>query len=99
MTNLIQIDAASFVTESEADGWEKGTVNLTLFGETRTVRAARVGKYGWTIAYGIEGMYRTGTKWWKGNVTLTAATGKISIDFGRGDNHPKFQKTNIRFTS
>lgn len=99
-TAPISIAADSFIAEHDCvdvDGDIVGTVELTMFGETRRVQARRAPKYGWIFAYGIEGMYRTGQKWWSGSVQLTEATGRINVRFGRYDNHPKFAKTNVRF--
>lgn len=95
----ISIKADSFIAEGHDGESIVGTVELTMFGETRRVRARRNPEYGWLFAYGIEGMYRTGQKWWSGSVMLTESTGQISVQFGRYDNHPKFSKSNVRFAA
>ncbi len=93
----ISINRDSFIANgSILSTGSLGTVELTLFGETRRVAASKSEQYGWIFAYGIEGMYRTGSKWWGGSVR-SDADGKIHVNFGRFDNHPKFNKTNIRF--
>ena len=93
----IKIDRDSF-TPTGVSQWgdAEGTVELTLGRETRRVRALKDEKYGWVYAYGVEGMYRTGSKWWSGSVR-SDAEGKIYVQFGRYDNHPKFNKTTVRF--
>jgi len=93
----IQIDRDSF-TPTGVSQWgdEEGTVELTLGRETRRVRAVKHDKYGWLFAYGIEGRYNTGNKWWSGSVQ-SDAEGKIHVQFGRYDNHPKFNNTTVRF--
>ena len=96
MTIAINRDSFIETGAGRIEGDIEGTVELTMFGETRRVRAVKVPKYGWIFAYGIEGMYRTGKKWWSGSVR-SKADGEIDITFGRYDNHPKFNKTNIRF--
>jgi len=98
MTSQITIARETFVATGEENKNNSipGTVELTIFGETRTVEATLSTKYDWIFARGIEGCYRTGTKWWGGTVQSTS-DGKINVQFGRYDNHPKFSKTNIRF--
>jgi hypothetical protein len=98
MTQMtITIDRESFTQTGVSQlGDIEGTVDLTLGRETRRVRALKVEKYGWLFAYGIEGRYNTGNKWWGGSVR-SEADGKIYVQFGRYDNHPKFNKTNVRF--
>lgn len=95
----IKINPETFIAtgQGKVEGDIEGTVELTLFGQTRRVRSVKVEKYGWIFAYGIEGMYRTGAKWWPGSVRLDA-DGSHRVAFGRYDNHPKFNKTNIRFS-
>jgi hypothetical protein len=97
-TAPITINRDSFIATGpgKIDGDIEGTVELTMFGQTRRVKSIFVEKYGWVYAYGIEGMYRTGKKWWGGSVR-SDADGATHVNFGRYDNHHKFSKTNVRF--
>ena len=91
---MITIDRNSFIEESKNENEQLGTVVLTIGGDSRRVKALASGKQ--IFAYGIEGCYRTGQKWWSGCVHLSADE-KYMVWFGRCDNHPKFNKNNIRF--
>jgi hypothetical protein len=78
-------------TETDADGDEIGTVEVTLRGQTKAVRARRW-KDGDITAYGFTGRYQTGGKAWPACILLRS--GREIVHFGRDDNHPKFRKEN-----
>lgn len=90
-TETFQIEA------TDADGWERGSVEVTIRSETRRVPATRVAKLGWLIAYGVVGRYQTGTKSWPASIRQTMrADGTASeyVSFGRDDRASKFRKEN-----
>lgn len=93
MPNIINRD--SFILN---DGeTEKGTVEITLGGETRRVPGCYVKEYGWVIAYGVVGRYRTSTKNWPAMVrSQRGHDGKFFevADFGRDDRSGRFNKLN-----
>jgi len=77
--------------------WIEGTVNVTLRGETRRVKAHQLAN-GNVRAYGMTGRYQAGTKAWSASVEQRTdpRTGKVwdLIEFGRDDRAAKFQKIN-----
>ena len=93
------INAATFAPvadQPEHGYWVEGTVEVTLRGETRTVRATQ--SRGEVTAFGMTGRYQTGTKAWPATVTqkIDPRTNRPwdSVQFGRDDRAAKFQKTN-----
>lgn len=100
MTSSI-INAATFAaTEEQPDHgfWIAGNVEVTLRGETRTVRAKKSTRDGAITAYGMTGRYQTGAKAWPASVQqrIDPRTNKPwdSISFGRDDRSGKFHKIN-----
>jgi len=98
MTSII--NAATFIPADEQPedmSWVVGVVDVTLRGETRTVRAWQE-KDGMIVAFGMTGRYQTGTKAWAATVSQRTdpRTGKVwdDVSFGRDDRSTKFQKTN-----
>ena len=82
--------------QPEHDYWVEGTVDVTLRGETRTVKATE-NKWGEITAYGMTGRYQTGTKAWPASVKSREGMGGRfveSADFGRDDRSAKFRKEN-----
>lgn len=99
MTSIIDIATFAAAAEQPEHGyWVEGTVNVTLRGETRTVRAHKSDSTGEITAYGLTGRYQTGTKAWPASVTqrIDPRTGKPwdSVHFGRDDRCGKFKKVN-----
>jgi hypothetical protein len=92
---MISINRDSFSPISSDEVSQVGTIEVTMFGETRTVNARKF-ESGTLAAYGIEGRYQTGAKWWDGKVFLNI-DGSTLVSFGRDDRNPKFTKSNIRF--
>jgi len=93
------INAPTFeVTETETfpsgNLYERGTVEVTLGGETRRVKAGRCN--GRVVAYGFGGRYRAGGKVWPASVHQTEKGGEY-VDFGRDDRSGRFQKSNAIF--
>jgi len=87
------INRASFIaTDSEGNG----TVEVTLRNETRRVKARLNEKYGWMYAYEMTGRYQTGGKAWPAMVR-SYEDGSETVDFGRDDRNPKFNKMNAIF--
>ena len=82
--------------EDEAQyGWTKGTVEVTLGNETRTLEASNYGDC--ITARGLGGRYQTGTKVWNAHITLYTSgrlEGVETYDFGRDDRAPQFKKRN-----
>lgn len=82
--------------------WIEGTVEVTICGKTRRVKAHRSGD---TItAFELSGRYMTGNKAWPASVQqrIDPKTGKRwdSASFGRDDRSGRFNKMNaIFFTS
>ena len=96
MTSII--NAATFTPapeQPEHGYWVEGTVEVTLRGETRAVRATQ--SRGEITAYGMTGRYQTGAKAWPAKVTqkIDPRTNKPwdHAQFGRDDRAAKFQKT------
>lgn len=91
------INRASFIPS--VAGSEEGTVEVTLRGETRRVRACFTAKYNWIHAYDIVGRYQTGGKSWPGSIQSAPArdsNGFVEhVNFGRDDRNPKFRKENM----
>lgn len=83
-------------SEAEAQyGWTKGTVEVTLGNETRTLKARRYGDR--LTAVGLGGRYQAGTKVWPASISLHTEgrlKGVETYDFGRDDRASKFQKLN-----
>lgn len=89
-------------------GGTSGTIEVTLRGETRRVEAiyyaspaktfpdgsARLANETW-IALGMVGRYNTGTKVWPARIIVDSLEDYELVHFGRHDNHPKFNKTNM----
>lgn len=99
MTSII--NAATFTanaTQPDHGYWVEGTVEVTLRGETRTVRANKSNLDGKITAYGMTGRYQSGTKAWPASVQqrIDPRTNKTwdFVSFGRDDRAAKFQKTN-----
>ena len=94
------INSATFTAtdkQPDHDYWIEGTVDVTLRGQTRSVRATKSTYDGSITAHGMTGRYQTGTKVWPATATqrIDPLTGKAwdSVDFGRDDRAAKFQKT------
>lgn len=94
------INAETFITAADQPDhgyFVEGTVEVTLRGETRTVRATK-SRNGEITACGLIGRYQAGTKVWPATVTqrIDPRTNKVwdSVDFGRDDRAGRFQKTN-----
>lgn len=98
MTSIIKADTFQESDEKlDHDYFVKGTVEVTLRNETKTVPAIKGTNDGSITAYGMTGRYVTGTKAWPANVTQRKTPeGKIwdSVTFGRDDRSGKFNKTN-----
>lgn len=94
------INRQTYIAEAQdEDGTgTKGTVEVTIRGQTRRVRASESTKYGWLFAYGISGRYQTGGKVWPGSICQNK-DGSEYVNFGRDDRHPKFRKENAIFFS
>lgn len=97
------IDTESFIPQGEPETFshgvrQRGTVEITLRGETRRVEAY-LWDDGQLIARGIVGKYQTGTKLWPAYVSvyLNREGETERVRFGRYDNHPKFRKNAIWF--
>lgn len=100
MTSII--NETSFIASNEQPEhgfWVEGTVEVTLRGETRRVRAKR--RNDEITAYGMTGRYQTGTKAWPAAATrvVDPRTGRPwdRIRFGRDDRSGKFNKVNCVF--
>lgn len=96
MTNLI--NPTSFIPNGgvQQDSIE-GTVEVTLRGKTKRVRAVSFPKTSSIYAYELIGRYQTGKKVWKASLRrLVREDGQVMEQafFGRYDNHPKFRKEN-----
>jgi hypothetical protein len=98
MTSII--NAATFTANAEQPDhgyWIEGTVEVTLRGQTRRVRATKSNRDEVITAHGMTGRYQTGTKAWPATATqrIDPRTGKAwdSVNFGRDDRAAKFQKT------
>src|SRR5262245_37022777 len=101
------INRDSFVAGEEIRAWvgskhypeglviENGTVEVTLYGETRRV-AALLDKDGSIWARGIGGRYMTGGKVWPATVS-TNKNGGTYVFFGRDDRSGRFNKANGLF--
>jgi hypothetical protein len=86
------INPTTFITtEIDVDGDERGTVEVTLRGQTKIVPARRF-KSGTLVARGMTGRYQSGGKAWPASIFLR--DNRESVHFGRDDNHPKFRKEN-----
>ena len=93
-TYVVSPDFAPSKAEAEY-GWTRGTVEVTLRGETRRVLARHTGDK--IVASGLGGRYQTGTKVWGAFIILYLEGrlgGREIYDFGRDDRNPKFQKLN-----
>ena len=93
------IDAATFeLTEVSPEGYEIGTVEVTLGATTRRVPGWRRGS---TVgARGMVGRYKTSAKLWPAQVIQRViANGEIDewANFGRDDHNPRFNKMNNIF--
>lgn len=93
------INAATFeVTEIAPEGYEIGTVEVTLGATTRRVPGWRRGS---TVgAKGMGGRYRSSTKVWPATVVQTVeANGEIDewANYGRDDRSDRFNKANRIF--
>jgi len=100
MTSIINAETFVVSPEQPEHGyWVEGTVDVTLRGETRTVRAIQ--SHGEITAFGMTGRYQTGTKAWPAKATqkIDPRTNKPwdSVIFGRDDRAAKFQKTSALF--
>lgn len=98
MTSIINAETFTASAEQPShDYWIEGTVEVTLRGQTRRVRATKSKRDGEITAHGMTGRYQTGTKDWPASVTqrIDPRTGKAwdSVHFGRDDRAAKFQKT------
>lgn len=96
------VDPDFVPTEVEAKyGWTKGTVEVTLGGQTRRCRASDHGDE--ITAFDLGGRYQTGTKVWPACVTsYKPDTGHRLAGceypvFGRDDRDPKFKLSCIFF--
>jgi len=94
------INSATFVETGRrtvhAYEYVDGTVEVTLRGKTKTVPATKISN-GCIIARGLVGRYNTGTKVWPASISETIiGNGSVieTINFGRDDRNPKFQKVN-----
>lgn len=99
MASIIKTETfTAAATQPDHGFWIEGTVQVTLRGETRTVKAHKSTRAGEITAYGMTGRYQTGTKAWPASVTqkIDPSTGKPwdSVNFGRDDRSSKFQKFN-----
>lgn len=89
--------AISSDTNVLGDKFESGTVEVTLWGETKRLPAHRYEDGRIYIRSGIGGKYRTSMKIWKASVhTLTPD--RDSVWFGRDDRNMNFSKNSIFFT-
>lgn len=96
------INNDSFIAESSGitdwgSKFESGTVEATLWGETKRLPADRYDNDRIYIRSGIGGKYRTSMKIWKASVS-TMLPNRDSIWFGRDDRNMNFTKTSIFFT-
>lgn len=83
-------------TGPDAEYYVKGTVTVTLRGETRTVEAIRSVSSGQITAYGFTGRYETGSKAWPASVTYVVdpKTNKPwdRVEFGRDERQGRCRK-------
>ena len=83
-------------TQPDHGFWVDGTVEVTLRGETRRVKAVRT-KQDTIRAYGFTGRYETGSKAWPASVerVIDPRTGKAwdLISFGRDERQGRCKKT------
>lgn len=99
---MTAINTASFIVEkssliSVGSTREDGTVEVTLRGITKRVRASRwVG--GQIMAYDLVGRYATGAKAWPATLRYNPGSSSVpaweSASFGRDDRSVKFNKVN-----
>lgn len=93
------VNRASFIsTETDANGNQTGTVEVTLLGVTKRVKARHYPQDGWIIAYGVTGRYQTGAKAWPASIT-SKSNGSEFVQFGRDDRSGRFNKQNFIYFS
>lgn len=96
MTNFI--NPTSFVPNDSVHADSiKGSVEVTLRGKTKRVRAVSFPKSASIYAYELVGRYQTGKRLWPASLRrLVRQNGQVveTAFFGRYDNHPKFRKEN-----
>ena len=95
--SIINAETFQAAADQPAHGfWTDGTVEVTLRGETRRVKAHK-GQDGSITAFGMTGRYQTGTKAWPASArrVIDPTTGKAwdQVSFGRDDRAAKFCKT------
>ena len=100
MTSIINPETFE-AAEVQEGYYLEGTVEVTLRGETRRVKAL-MQKGGVQItAYGMTGRYQTGTRAWPANVTrvIDPTTGRAwdRIEFGRDERSGRCKKTSSIF--
>lgn len=92
------IDPTSFIPNDSAHAETiRGSVEVTLRGKTKRVRALSIPANGAIYAYDLVGRYQTGTRAWPASLRrLVREDGQVieTAFFGRYDNHPKFRKEN-----
>lgn len=94
---MSMINKASFeVNGAFSDHAAYGTVEVTLAGETRRVKAV-FWAGGDITAYGISGRYRTSTKAWPGSITARAGWTNDHVRFGFDSRSGKHHKATISF--
>lgn len=94
--SIINAETFQAADEQPAHGyWIEGTVEVTLRGETRRVRATK--SDGRIKAFGMTGRYQTGAKAWPASVEqrVDFRDGSLwdHVSFGRDDRAAKFCKT------
>jgi hypothetical protein len=100
MTSCIAHETFQTAAEQPEHGfWVEGTVEVTLQGKTRRVKAHKTGDE--IRAYGLTGRYETGTKAWPANVTrvIDPSTGKPwdRVVFGRDERSGRCNKASNVF--
>jgi hypothetical protein len=92
------INVATFIPETEENGRVRGTVEVTLKGETRRVAATKWSTLNMIVVHGVfSGRYVSGGKAWPASVTAYYTKGMESVSFGRDDRSGKFNKANALF--
>lgn len=81
----------TFVVDKLDGDYEVGTVEATLWNETKRVPCRRNTKHGFAVARGFTGRYRTGGKVWPATVMVNH-NGSECVNFGRDDRDSKFRK-------